>query len=210
MGTEYKPSVWRVIVCLVIAWLVSMVPGPWLQGWQPWIMGGLFAGAAAEAYNLVHTSIINNLVKSRESAAELIKQMENVDDHRLRALHVYFPEMHLKPLDEWGKMNLLIENTTVTREFLIKILTHAETTHAQIAPVRSFPQRGGQQIMAAEFHRLAQTRHWASAWNGNQTSKWETGWSPDRVLLMYGCDDGIEILKARNAAAMMPEETLEV
>jgi hypothetical protein len=142
---------------------------------------------------LVYSNVTNNIYQLRLSAKDLIDSVRDVDDSRLRTIGVHFPEWRIKPLAEGEAVAIMLEDTSITREMMIKILTHSETDNIQIAPVRSFPQRRGQQTMAAEFHRLAHRRGWADEWGGSMTSKWRVGWSANRVLNLYGCGDVLQL-----------------
>jgi len=193
MSEDYRPSYWHVLVCIVFAGLAAMIPAKVLQGWQPVVVGAMMVLALLDLFLLVHYSVTSNIDRLRTSARDLIESVRDVDDSRLRTIGVHFPEWHIKPIEEGERVAFMLEDTSITREFFIKILTHNETNNVQIAPVRSFPQRQGQQLMAAEFHKLAHRRGWAEEWGGSTTSKWKLGWAAARLLNLYGCDDVIHL-----------------
>ena len=193
MNEPYHPKYTHVIWCLILAACAAAMPAKWLNGWESFIVGGLLSLALIILFLLVHHTITGNIERLRSSASDLIKSVQNVDDSRLKTIGIHFPEWRMKPLDEVGTVSYLLEDTSITRKFLIKILTHTETNNIQIAPVRSFPQRNGEQIMASEFHRLAHKKGWAQEWGGSSSSKWNLGWDARRVLLMYGCDDALPL-----------------
>jgi hypothetical protein len=193
MGDDYRPTWWHVLACVFFATLAAVMPGSILHGWQPVIVGAIFTLALLILFLLVHSTVTGNIYQLRLSAKDLLDSVRDVDDSRLRTIGVHFPEWRIKPLEEGEAVAFLLEDTSITREFLIKILTHSETDNIKIAPVRSFPQRRGQQLMAAEFHRLAHARGWAEEWGGSATSKWRPGWSALRVLNLYGCGDALHL-----------------
>lgn len=193
MSDEYRPSPWHALLCIVVAGLTASVPGEIFHGWQIVIVGGVLCLALIVLFLMVYSTVTGNIYQLRLSAKELLDSVKDIDDSRLRSIGVHFPEWHIKPLEEGGVVAFLLEDTSITREFLIKILTHSETDNIQIAPVRSFPQRRGQQAMATEFHRLAHLKGWAEPWGGSSTSKWKLGWSALRVLNFYGCGDVLHL-----------------
>lgn len=193
MSESRIPTVWQLLANVIFAGVVIAIPEKVFGWWQFWIVGALFFVLIVQVFLLVYYSLAENISNLRHSAARLLDSVRDVDDQRLRTIGVHFPEWHIKPLDDGGHVAYLLEDTTVTREFLVKIMTHVETNNVQIAPVRSFPDRRGLQIMASEFHRLAHRKGWAEPWGGNQTSRWKIGWSATRILILYGCDDVLHI-----------------
>lgn len=191
MNEPYHPKYTHVILCLALATCAALIPSTWLHGWESFIVGGLLLQALLLVFLLVHHTITGNIERLRQSASDLINAVKDVDDTRLKSIGIHFPEWRIKPLDELGNVAYLLEDTSITRDMLIKILTHTETDNVSLAPVRSFPQRNGQQIMASEFHKLAHKKGWAQEWGGSSSSKWNPGWDARRVLMIYGCDDAM-------------------
>jgi len=186
--SEYYPKLWHVAALWFIA-LICGVISRYLAsvGWLAYVIAGLFILAGCVILIVVaYAEIAHSVDRVRSASARLLEAAKDTSDERLALLGIALPEWDVDTTEIAPRFYL--RTTHVTAGFFVEIMTHPETDGVYLCPVRRFVNNRERMDMARQVHELGQRKGWLEPYRGNETSRFRNGWTPRRVLALYGFD----------------------